>query len=258
MGFGGSLQNSFKPPLSYVRIRGSIVSRVIRSRDLSRGRPGLTGFIFDMDGCLLDSVKAWHAVDRRICEFAGITLSKEERDDLSTFTLGEAAVWFHERFGILGSGEEVIQTMSAYLLEFYQTEVEANPGAVDFVRALHDAGAPLCVLSSSPQAFLQAGLAHAGLKRFFPDDLVISAEDRGWVKRDPETFSKVCALMGTDPADTWLFDDSWYSPATAREVGMRSIGVFSSDLCGTHEELARYCDKVVDDFTGLDAGDFLK
>ena len=159
----------------------------------------------------------------------------------------------------MGSGEEVVETMSAFLLEFYQTEVEANPGAIEFVSALHDAGAPLCVLSSSPQVFLQTGLAHAGLKKFFPnDDLVISAEDRGWAKRKPETFEKVCALLGTQPADTWLFDDSWYAPASAREAGLRAVGVFSSDLCGSHEELARYCEKVIDDFTGLKAGDFLK
>lgn len=218
----------------------------------------MTGFIFDMDGCLLDSVKAWHAVDKRICDFAGITLSKEDRDQLGTFTLGEAAVWFHERFGIMGSGEEVIEAMGTYLLEFYQTEVEANPGAVEFVRAVHAAGEPLCVLSSSPQAFLQAGLAHAGLKQFFDDSLVISAEDRGWVKRDPGTFQKVCALLGTRPAETWLFDDSWYAPATACEVGLRCVGVFSSDLCGTHGELARYCEKVIDDFTELDPMDFLQ
>ncbi len=217
----------------------------------------MTGFIFDMDGCLLDSIKAWHAVDKHICDFAGITLSKEERDELSTLTLPEAAVWFHENFGIMNSGEEVVKTMGAYLLEFYQTEVEVNPGAVDFVRAIHDAGAPLCVLSSSPQVFLQAGLTRTGLKDFFADDLVISAEDRGWAKRNPDTFEKVCALLGTQPADTWLFDDSWYSPASAREVGLRTVGVFSSDLCGTHEELARYCDKVVDDFTEIDPQDFL-
>lgn len=218
----------------------------------------MTGFIFDMDGCLLDSIKAWHAVDQRLCKSAGITLSKEERDKLSTLTLPEAAVWFHEHFGIMGSGEEVIEAMSAFLLDFYQTEVEANPGAIEFVSALHDAGVSLCVLSSSPQVFLQAGLARAGLKQFFDDELVISAEDRGWAKRKPETFEKVCALMGAPCADTWLFDDSWYAPASARKAGLRTVGVFSSDLCGSHEELARYCEKVVDDFTELEAGEFLK
>ena len=92
---------------------------------------------------------------------------------------------------------------------------------------------------------------------FFGDELIISAEDRGWAKRNPSTFELTCELLGTEPADTWLFDDSWYALATAHDCGLRTVGVFSFDSCGTHEELARYCDKVVDDFTELDIRDFL-
>ncbi len=218
----------------------------------------MTAFIFDMDGCLLDSVQAWFSIDKRVGEMAGITFTKEDRDTLNAFTLPEAAQWFHDHFGIMSSGEEVAQTMLSYLLEFYQTKVEANAGAFEFVQTLHAAGVPLCVLSSSPQAFIQAGLARTGLKQFFAEDLIISAEDRGLAKRNPDTFSQVCAMLGTDPSDAWLFDDSWYAVASAREAGLHTVGVFSSDLCGTHEEFAPYCDQVVDSFTELNAGDFLK
>jgi hypothetical protein len=54
-----------------------------------------------------------------------------------------------------------------------------------------------------------------------------------------------------------LFDDSWYALATAQECGLRTVGVYSNDNCGTHEELSRYCEKVVDDFTELDPREFM-
>ena len=211
-----------------------------------------------MDGCLLDSIWLWHEAEQSVLDTVGITLSKEERDELNALTLEEAGAWFHERFGILGSGEQVARAIVNHMLEVYRTRVEANPGVMDFVTALYKAGAPMCVLSSSPQAFLQAGLGHAGLLPFFDSGLVISAEDRGWAKRNPSTFTQVCELLGTAPEDTWLFDDSWYALATAHEVGLHTVGTFSSDGCGTHEELARYCELVIDDFTGLDPTDFLK
>ena len=115
----------------------------------------------------------------------------------------------------------------------------------------------MCILSSSPLAFIEAGTAHAGLREFFPDNLLLSAEDLGLTKREPSTFHHVCELLGTDPADTWLCDDSWYALKTAHDTGLRCVGVHSSDKCGTHEELARYSQVVVDDFPGLDPRDYL-
>lgn len=217
----------------------------------------MTGFIFDMDGCLLDSIWLWHEAEQSVLDLVGITLDKEQRDELNALTLEEAGAWFHEQFGILGSGEEVVRAIVAHMLDSYRTVVNANPGVIEFLEALHQAGAPMCVLSSSPQAFLQAGLGHAGVKRFFDDDRIFSAEDRGWTKRTPSTFDQVCKLLGTEPSDTWLFDDSWYALQTAQGVGLHTIGTYSADGCGTHEELAQYSEKVIDDFTPLNPADFL-
>ena len=78
----------------------------------------MAGFIFDMHGCLLDTIWLWHEAEQRVLDTVGITLTKEQRDELNALTLDEAAVWFHERFGIMGSGEEVARAIVDYMLEF--------------------------------------------------------------------------------------------------------------------------------------------
>ena len=97
----------------------------------------MRGLIFDMDGVLLDSVHVWFESERYVLERAGITLSKEERDELNTLTLEEAGVWFHERFGIFGSGADVSRMILDFMLGFYRNEVQAKSGALEFVRACH-------------------------------------------------------------------------------------------------------------------------
>ena len=211
--------------------------------------------IFDCDGTLVDSIGAWHEAELQLVSEVGVELTKEERDELNALTLEEAAAFFHDRFGIRGSAQEVIEAILDYLLVFYLTRSKANPGALDFVRSLAGKGLSMCVLSSSPQSLIQAGMERGGFLPYM--DRVISVEDLDMTKRDVATYEHVCELFGVTTAQSWFFDDSWYALATAREAGCKTVGVFSSDSCGTHEELARYSDVVVDTFEELDPTLFL-
>lgn len=207
------------------------------------------GFIFDCDGVLLDSIHAWHEVDARLAQEAGITFTKADRDALNASTLGEAAAYFHGHLGIGGSTQDVLDLIDGYLLEFYRTRADANPGALAFVGAAREAGVPMCVLSSSPQRYLRAGLGRAGFLDLI--DTVLSAEDLPAKKRDPQLYPQVCAMLGVEPENAWLFDDSWYALAAAYEAGLHGVGVFSTDECGSHERLGAYSDIVIDSFEDL-------
>lgn len=215
----------------------------------------MRGFIFDCDGVLLDSIGAWHSLDAQLAADAGIVLTEQDRNTLNASTLGEAAQFFHEHYGVGNSVQEVHGRFMDYLLQYYRNEASEVPGALAFVKALKAAGAPMCVLSSSPLAFLQAGLARVGFTDYI--DTVLSVDELPFKKRDPQLYPHVCSLLGIGVENAWMFDDSKYALATADEAGVSCVGVFSANECGTHEQLGLHAKLVVDSFVGLTVDQFL-
>lgn len=114
--------------------------------------------IFDCDGTLLDSMPAWHALQERFAQKAGIALNPMQLVRLNANTLPETAAFFHRECGLGGSEEEVLNDARQILLDEYRNAVPARSGAAELVRRLSGEGVKLAIASSSSIDFLQAGL----------------------------------------------------------------------------------------------------
>ena len=154
------------------------------------------GVIFDCDGTLLNSMGVWREMECEFAHRAGGELSPADIDLLTTMTTPEAGEFFHAKFGLGASSQEVVRMVGEYMMEFYSTRATARPGALGFVRALFERGIRLSVASSSPMPYLLAGLSHTG---FLPMlDAVVSVDDVGKSKREPAVYDRARSLMGTD------------------------------------------------------------
>lgn len=119
--------------------------------------------IFDCDGTLLDSMPAWHALQERFAQKAGIALNSMQLVRLNANTLPETAAFFHRECGLGSSVEEVLDDAHQILLSEYRDNVLARSGAVELARRLSGDGVKLAVASSSPVDFLQAGFMTLGI-----------------------------------------------------------------------------------------------
>ena len=212
------------------------------------------GVIFDCDGTLLDSMDVWREVEDELARRAGAQLTDADKDELTTLNIPEAGAFFHDRFGLGDSGEDVVRMMDELMLDYYRNRSHERPGALAFVRGLVARGVRVSVASSSPQAYLQAGLAHAGFAPYF--DIVASVDDVKSSKRVPKVYDHVRELMGTPLETTWGFEDSAYALRTLSDAGYRTVGIYDRDDAGTHEELTALADLVIDSFEELDAQTF--
>ncbi|MBQ3106149.1 MAG: HAD family phosphatase [Eggerthellaceae bacterium] len=215
----------------------------------------MTGIIFDCDGVLLDSVGSWWEMEHELARIAGVVLTQEERDAIVTFTIGESGAYFHEKHGLGESPEDVVRMMDEFMLAYYRA-ARPREGALEFVRAMRERGVRMSVASSSPQKYLQAGLEAVGLLPYL--DAVVSVDDVGASKRQPDVYHAARAAMGTALEDTWGFEDSLYAVRTLAAAGYRTVGLYERDGSGTFDDLQREATVAVRSFAELDLGLFCK
>lgn len=212
------------------------------------------GIVFDCDGTLLDTIGVWRDAERTLFEMAGAQPTKEYSDMLVTFTLPETGRFFHETLGLGSSAADVLRLLDDILLDFYATKAVPREGALSFVRALAERGVPMTVASSSPQAYLRAGLDATGFSPYLA--AIVSVDDAGASKREPAVYDLAREACGTSRAATWGFEDSLYAIRTLSRAGFRTVGVYDRDDSGTFDDLFREADIAVRSFLDLSAETF--
>ena len=175
------------------------------------------GVIFDCDGTLLDSMGVWHELQYDLAKRADGELTADDIAALAPMSIPECGAYFHEHFGLGEDDRDVVRMIDEYMLDFYRNRAEARPGALEFVRALAEAGAHLTVASSSPKPYLMAGMQRCGFAPLL--DRVLSVEDVHSTKRQPDVWDRAREIMGTPKETTWGVEDSAYATrATARSA----------------------------------------
>ena len=213
------------------------------------------GVIFDCDGTLVDSMEAWHEVDRTLAAEAGITLTKADSDAITAMSLDEASAYLHERCGLGASTAAVKALIFEWMRAFYAHEVEARPGALAFVRGLRERGVPMAVASSTPPDMLACCIERCGFAPYMK--AVVSVDDLGTSKREPAVYDHARRFLGTDRAHTWGFEDAAYALDTLRAAGYRTGAIYDNDISGPWDALAARADFLIATWEDLTADEFL-
>ncbi|MGO1539053.1 MAG: HAD-IA family hydrolase [Leucobacter sp.] len=94
------------------------------------------------------------------------------------------------------------------------------PGASTFLDALH--GHPHALVTSADKVLAERRIGAAGLE---VPEVRVTAEDVTASKPDPEGFLLAARMLGIDPADCIVFEDSKAGVAAGLAAGMQVVGV---------------------------------
>ena len=177
------------------------------------------GFLFDLDGTLVDSLPV---VERSWCHWAdrhGI-----DHQDVLNFIHGKQAITSLRHF-LPGRSEDEIQSEFTYLEQIEAADTDgivALPGAIELLQHLNEAHIPWAIVTSGSVPVAHARHKAAGLPL---PEVFVTAERVKRGKPEPDAFLLGAELLGLHPTDCVVVEDAAAGVLAGLNAGSHVIAV---------------------------------
>lgn len=185
-------------------------------------RTQLQAVLFDMDGLLVDTEPLWFEVESAVMARLGGDWSPADQAKLVGGSL-QATLDY-----LLGKARRPVprDELARWMLDgmvalVTRGPVRTRPGAAELLAEVKAARVPHALVTSSERVIMQAVLGSTGLDFA----VTVCAEDVTRIKPDPEPYLLGTKLLGADPANSVVLEDSPNGVASGEAAGCRVIAV---------------------------------
>ena len=186
----------------------------------------IKGFLFDLDGVIVDTAVFHFQAWRRLAQKLGGDFTEEQNEQLKGVSRVDSLKKIIEWTGATVSDEE-FQTLMVEKNEWYLELVQglgpqdALPGALNFLQTAYDQGVKIALGSASKNAPMI--LEKLGITPLFT--AIIDGNNVVNGKPHPEVFLKGAEALGLEPSECVVFEDSIAGVQAAKAGGMSSVGI---------------------------------
>ena len=180
--------------------------------------------IFDLDGTLVDSVRDLADAVNAAREYMG--LERLPEPTVASYVGNGAPVLVRRAMGP-GASEAMLEEALAYFLGYYREHMldhtRPYPGVVEGLEMLAGRGVKMAVLTNKPERFSRDMCAGLGFGKYF--FRVYGGNSFEQKKPDPVGIHTLVKECGARLEETWMVGDSSTDILTARNAGVKSVGV---------------------------------
>lgn len=200
----------------------------------------IKGFLFDLDGVIVDTAKYHFLAWKRLADDLGINFTSDDNELLKgvsrmqslSIILGLGNLDLNEEKKV-----ELATKKNNWYVE-YITKMKTDeilPGVLDFLQDTRNKGIRIALGSASKNA--QTILDRLKITSYF--DAIVSGNEVSQAKPNPEVFLKGAELLGLQPTDCVVFEDAQAGIEAAKNAGMLCVGIGSPEmLSGAHRVVA--------------------
>lgn len=212
----------------------------------------IKGFLFDLDGVIVDTAKYHYLAWKRMADEINIPFTIEDNELLkgvSRMRSLDIVLSLDNR--MLPDAEKLaLATRKNDWYMEYITKMEADeilPGALDFLIEAKKLGIKIALGSASKNA--QTILDRLEITSYF--DAIVSGNEVSKAKPDPEVFLLGAKLLGLEANECVVFEDAQAGVEAANNAGMKCVGIGSPEILGA-------ADIVVDGLHAIEVVEVLK
>ena len=209
----------------------------------------LTGFIFDLDGTLLDSLWVWSEVDEVFLSRRGLPILPDYAQSIAHLGFADAARYTIDRFGLDETPEQLMQEWYDLARAAYRDRVPLKPHAEEFLRKLCARGVHISAATSSEPELVLPCLDRLGITGLFEN--ITTIHEVNGDKSSPDIYLLAAERMGVVPNQCVVFEDILRGIQSAKSAGFYTVAVEEPASALDQMEIQKTADRYIRSFAEL-------
>jgi beta-phosphoglucomutase family hydrolase len=182
----------------------------------------IKAFIFDMDGVIIDSEPMHFETEKMVMREFGIEI---QDDELSSYVgVAGLKMWADliDKYQLNAAPDMLVKKKSQYSKIYFGNESFSTINGIDdLLGDLKRKGIYIGLASSSAREFIELILNKLNIFHYF--DVIVSGEEVGKSKPEPEIFLKAASHLNVSPQYCMVLEDSSNGVKAAKSAGMKCI-----------------------------------
>ncbi|MEM6829351.1 MAG: HAD family phosphatase [Bacteroidota bacterium] len=203
------------------------------------------GFIFDMDGVIVDNHHYHFLSWQQLAEQQGLSIDEVfYREHMNGRTMMEIMNTLFKDQVTPEQAKKLAVTKEDIYRDLYRSELKPTDGLLDFLELSKKEGIPMAVGTSAPEVNVAFTLDGLEIRHYFDAIFDERAVTKG--KPDPQIYQKCAQGINRENSRCLVFEDAISGIKAGKSAGSKVVGLATS-----HKREELNADLIIDDFTSF-------